>query len=163
MIKLKWLAVLVCFLILVQPSFAANSAKKLLGTWKLVSYEVVWQATGERELPFGKNPTGYIIFTPQGRVMSLITAEGRKGPQTDQDRADLFKSMLSYTGIYRVEDDKFITKNDVAYNPAWVGTVQMRLFKVDGDRLQTTSLYFPLTPQPQKGTPQAILTYERAK
>jgi hypothetical protein len=163
MIKLKWLAVLVCFLILVQPCFAAGSAKKLLGSWKLVSFEVVWQATGEREFPFGKNPTGYIIFTPQGRVMSLITAEGRKGPQTDQDRADLFKSMLAYTGIFRVEGDKFITKNDVAHNPVWVGNVQMRLFTVDGDRLQTTSLYVPLTPQPQKGTSQAILTYERAK
>ena len=163
MIKLKWLAVLVCFLILVQPSFAADSVKKLLGTWKLVSYEVVWQATGEREFPFGKNPTGYIIFTPQGRVMMLITAEGRKAPQSDQDRADLFKSMLANTGIYRVEGDTFITKHDVAHNPVWIGNELMRLFKFDGDRLQTTTMYVPLTPQPQKGTARAILTYERAK
>jgi len=161
MIKLKWLAVLVCFLILVQPCFAAGSAKKLLGSWKLVSFEVVWQATGEREFPFGKNPTGYMIFAPQGRMMVLTTAEGRKAPQTDQDRADLFKSMIAYTGIYRVEGDKCFVKYDVAFNPAWIGSEVMRLFKFDGDRLQVTTM--PPTPQPQKGMGRAILTYERAK
>ena len=153
MIKLKWLAVLVCFLILVQPCFAANSAKKLLGTWKLVSYEVVWQATGERELPFGKNPTGYIIFTPQGRMMWLITAEGRKVPQTDQDRADLYKSMYAITTTYRVEGDKYIIKIDVAQTPEWIGLEVMHLFKIDGDRLHVTSIYAPLTPRPDKKGP----------
>ncbi len=164
MIKLKWLAVLVCFLILVQPCFAAGSAKKLLGTWKLVSFEVVWQAKGERELPFGKNPTGYIIFTPQGRVISLITAEGRKGPQTDQDRADLYKSMYAYTGTYRVEGDKYIVKIDWAQTPEWIGVQVMQLFKIDGDRLQNTTMYVPLTPRPdKKGAARAIYTWDRAK
>ena len=164
MIKLKWLAVLVCFLILVQPCFAAGSAKKLLGTWKLVSLEVVWQETGEREFPFGKNPTGYIIFTPQGRMMALLTAEGRKPAQTDKDRADLFKSMAAYACTYRVDGDKYFVKYDVAQDPAWVGLELMRLFKIEGNRLQVTTMYVPPTPQPEKkGPARSIATYERAK
>ena len=168
MIKLKWLAILVCFLILVQPCFAAGSAKKLVGTWKLVSFEVVWQATGERELPFGKNPTGYLIFTPQGRMMVLLTAEGRKvarqAVQTDQDRADLYKSMFAYTATYRVEGEKIISKFDVAHTPDWIGCEVMQLFKIDGDRLQITTMYVPPTPRPdKKGPARLIATYERAK
>jgi len=51
---------------------------------------------------------------------TMPTAEGRKAPNTDQDRADL-KSMVAYTGMYRIEGDKWITKVDVSGNPAWVG------------------------------------------
>ena len=36
------------------------------------------------------NPTGYIIFTPEGRMLVMVTDEGRKAATTDQDRADLF-------------------------------------------------------------------------
>ena len=115
-IRFKWLAALVLFLITVQPSFADDRAK-LLGIWRLVSYEVETQATGEREPVLGKNPTGNIIFTPEGRMMVVLTGEGRKAPTTDQDRADLFKSMVAYTGMYRVDGDKWLTKVDVACEP----------------------------------------------
>ncbi len=40
------------------------------------------------------------------------------GKTTDQDRADIFKNLVAYTGTYRVEGDKWITKVDVAGNPA---------------------------------------------
>jgi len=62
----------------------------------------------------------------------MITGEGRKAPNTDQDRADLLKSMVAYTGMYRIEGDKWITKVDVSGNPAWVGTEQARFFRFDG-------------------------------
>ena len=114
MVKFKWLVVLVLFLIVVQPSFADDRAK-ILGTWRIVSYEWETQATGEREPVMGKNPTGYIIFTPEGRMMAIITGEGRKAPKTDQDRAGLLNSMVAYTGMYRLEGDKWITKVEVAW------------------------------------------------
>jgi len=84
MFKLKWLVVLVLFLIAVQPSFADDPAK-IVGIWRIVSYELETQATGEREQTMGKNPTGYIIFTPEGRMMTVITGEGRKAPKTEVD------------------------------------------------------------------------------
>jgi hypothetical protein len=146
----------------VPPSFADDSAK-ILGIWKIVSWESEFQATGEREPVLGKNPTGYIIFTPEGRMMAVITGEGRNAPKTDQDRGDLFKSLFAYTGMYRVEGDKWITKVDVAWHPAWVGTEQVRYFKFDGDRLQVISAWVPATARPEKGMGRAIITWERAK
>jgi len=162
MAKSKWLFVLVLFLMAVQPSFADDRGK-ILGIWRLVSYEVESQATREREPVVGKNPTGYILFTPEGRMMVVNTGEGRKPASTDQDRAELFKSLVAYTGMYRVEGDKWITKVDVAANPAWVGTEQTRFFRVDGDRLQESTPEMKWAARPEKGTVRFILMYERAK
>jgi hypothetical protein len=102
MVKFKWLIVLVWFLILVQPSFADDSAK-VIGIWRLVAYEIEIQATGQKEPAMGKNPTGYMIVTSEGRMMTFIEGEGRKPLQTDEDRIALHRSMMAYTGIYRFE------------------------------------------------------------
>jgi hypothetical protein len=136
---------------------------KILGIWRLVSFEVEYQATGEKEPLLGKNPTGYIIFTPEGRAMLILTGEGRKTPNSDQDRADLLKSMFAYTGMYRIEGDKWITKVDVSWNPAWVGTEQVRFFRFDGDRLYVISAWAQSVLRPERGMARGIVTFERAK
>jgi len=43
------------------------------------------------------------MYTPEGRMWSIVTGEGREAPKTDQDRIELFKSMFALTGMYRVE------------------------------------------------------------
>ena len=162
MIKYKWLVLLFLFFLIVQPSFADDSAK-IHGIWRLVSFEVEFQATGERQNFMGNNPTGYIIFTPEGRMTVIITKEERKPATTDLDRADLLKSLVAYTGLYRVESDKWITKIDVSANPAWVGTEQTRSFKINGNRLQESTALMKYAAQPEKGMVRYVLTYERAK
>ncbi len=162
MFKFKWFLVLVLLLFTVKPSFPDDHAKTL-GIWKVISYEWETQSTGERQPLMGRNPTGYIIFTPEGRFMAVITGDGRKAPSTDQDRAKLLNTMFAYTGMYRMEGDKWIAKVDVSWIPAWVGTEQVRFFKFDGDRLQVmTDWKPPLSPSIQ-GTGRAILTFERPK
>ena len=161
MVKFKWLVVLVLFLIAVQPSFADDRAK-ILGIWRIVSQEWEDQGTGIRQPAMGKNPTGYVIFTPEGRMMALITGEGRNPPKTDQDRANLLNSMAAYTGMYRLEGDKLIYKAEVAWHPARVGTEQVRFCRFDGDRLHVISDWMPSTGVPgQMG--RLIITWERAK
>lgn len=162
MLKLKLFAVFLLFCVVPHASFADDPAK-VLGIWGLVSYEMEPQATGQREPVLGKSPIGNIIFTREGRMMVVLTGEGRKVPSTDQDRADLLKSLVAYTGMYRIEGDKWITKVDVSANPAWVGTEQTRFFRIDGDRLQESTVVMKLPAQPEKGTVRFILTWERAK
>ena len=162
MCKLKWVVIAICLVVAVPPSVAEDCAP-ILGIWRLVAYEVESQATGEREPVLGKTLTGNIIFTPEGRMMVVLTGEGRQAPTTDQDRADLFKSLVAYTGLYRVDGDKWLTKVDVAANPAWVGTEQTRPFRVDGNRLQESTGVMPWAAHPDKGMMRFILTYERAQ
>ena len=49
------------------------------------------QATGQKEPVMGEKPTGYAIFSPQGRVFFILTGEARKAAKTDQERAELFE------------------------------------------------------------------------
>ena len=88
-----------------QPSFG-NDSNKVLGTWKLVSYDTEVQATGKKEPAMGQNPTGYVVFNAEGRVFLVLTGEARKPAKNSQQRADLFSTLVAYTGTYRVEGDK---------------------------------------------------------
>ena len=144
MIKFKWLVVLVLFLIAVQPSFADDRAK-FIGNWKLVSFDAELQDTGELKPIFGNSPQGYLIFTPEGRMMTLFTGEGRKVPKTTEERSSAWSSMYAYSGMYRIEGDKVTIKVDVSWNEAWTGTELIRFYKLEGDRLKVISAWSPST------------------
>jgi hypothetical protein len=146
----------------VQPS-VADTREDVIGFWKLVSYVVEVQATGQIEPVMGQHPTGYVNFSPEGRVMFILTGEGRKPAKTAAERADLLSTLVAYTGIYRIEGDRWITKVDVAWNPEWVGTEQARNFKVDGDRLQVLTPWRVMPNWPEKGMQRSIVTFERSK
>jgi hypothetical protein len=158
----KCLVAVVGWLVAAQPSFA-DDREKVIGIWKLVSQEIEIQASGQKEPVMGRSPTGYAIFTPEGRVMFVLTGEGRKPPQKVQDRADLLNSMAAYTGMYRLEGDKWITQVDVAWNPEWVGTEQTRFFKLDGDRLHVTSTWRIMPNWADKGMQRSLLVFEKTK
>ena len=111
----------------------------------------------------GQKPTGFAIFTPEGRAMFIVSGEGRKPAKTVEERADLLSSLVAYTGTYRIEGDKWITKVEVAWNPEWVGTEQTRFFKVEGDRLQVLTTWRVMPNWPEKGMTRSILMLERAK
>jgi Lipocalin-like domain len=106
----------------------------LVGTWKLVSWQVIVDNQPPQNV-FGANPKGYLVLTREGRSIVATTADNRKGGMGDAERAALHKSMLAYTGKYRVEGNDFITRVDVSWNEEWNGTEQRRHFRIDGDKL----------------------------
>ena len=119
----------------------AQDSQKLIGLWKLVSYELEFQDTGERQTPFGAHPNGYGVITAEGRTMAVLTAEGRAIPKSDEDRAAAFKTVVAYTGMLKVEGDHWTTHVDVTWNEAWNGTDQVRFFRLDGDTLHISSAW----------------------
>jgi hypothetical protein len=145
------------------PAESVDGREKVIGIWKLVSQEIEIQATGQKEPVMGRHPTGYAIFTAEGRVMFVLTSESRKPAQTVQDRADLLNGMAAYTGIYRIEGDKWITKVDVAWNPEWVGTEQTRFFRIEGDRVYVTSTWRIMPNWVDKGMQRSLLVFERVR
>jgi hypothetical protein len=155
-------AVLFGLLVATQTVYAQDG-NKIVGTWKLVSFDTEFQTSGERKALYGKNPNGYFIFTPEGRAMALITGEGRKAADTDEGRAGLFRTMFSYTGLYRLEGDKFITKVDVSWNEAWTGTEQVRFYKLEGNNLDIISAWAPSGAIPGRPIVRGILTWERVR
>ncbi len=162
MLKLRLLITFVWFFVASHASFAADGST-VVGIWKLVSYDIEIQATKQKEPVFGQSPIGYAVFTPEGRVFFMLTAEGRKPAKSVQDRADLLDSLVAYSGLYRLEGDRWITKVDVAWNPEWVGTEQARSFAVDANRLQVLTPWRVMPNWADKGMTRSIVTYERAK
>jgi hypothetical protein len=110
----------------------------------------------------GKEPTGFAIFTPDGRAMFVITGTGRMPAKTVEERADLLNTLVAYTGRYRIEGDRWITKVEVAWNPEWVGTEQTRFFKLNGNRLQVLTTWRIMPNWPEKGMTRSILTFDRS-
>ena len=156
-----WLVALFCIVLAVGPAVADDRAN-LIGTWKLAGGEIEFQDTGERRPLYATDRVGYIIFTREGRMMGIIEADGRKAPQTDEDRARLLRTMVAYSGLYRLEGDKWVTAVDVAWNPAWIGTDQVRFYKLEADRLVVNSAWAPSTNFPGK-TVRVYVTWTRVK
>jgi hypothetical protein len=136
----------------------ANEA--LVGNWKLVSFYTEDTQTKQRTNTYGEHPTGAIGFTPAGRFFAFATADGRKPAATVEDQAAAFKSMIAYTGKWTVQGDKFITKVDVAWNPALVGSEQVRFWKVVDGKLHITTAPLP-NPNSPGGTLIGTLVWER--
>jgi hypothetical protein len=109
-----------------------------VGTWKVLSFQIEFEDSDERDEPFGKNPLGHVVITEE-RLIAVITGPERAMDATAQE---LFDSMLAYSGRYRMQgDDCFVTIVDSAWQPAWLGTDQVRFFKIDGEILSVMGLF----------------------
>src|SRR5262249_16804244 len=72
---------------------SSDGGTKILGIWKLVSFEAGIEATSQKEPVMGQKPTGYAVFTPEGRAFFMLTTrEGRK-PAKTAERADLLDTL----------------------------------------------------------------------
>ena len=131
------------------------------GVWSLVSYVVEVKETGESFAPMGDNPTGYVIFTAEGRLSFTLSAQGRQPATTAEERSDLLSSMIAYTGSYRLEGDRWITRVDVAWNPSWVGTEQTRFYRVEADQLIVSTPWRVMPNWPEKGMTRSIVLFQR--
>jgi hypothetical protein len=150
-------------MLIASPALASDVEQQLLGVWKLESFYIEFKATGEKKNVYGERPNGYLVFTPEKRMMGLITAEGRKKPETDADRVTAFRSLLAYSGIYRLEGDRWVTKVDVAWNEAWIGTDQMWFFKLEADTLTVVSMWQPSPNLPGNPETRGVLVWSRVK
>ena len=150
------------FLLAVPPQANADISA-VAGLWKLVSYVVEFQSTGAIETVMGERPTGYVNFGTDGQVFFVLTGDGRKPAKTDAERAQLLGTLVAYTGTYRVEGDKWITKVEVAWNPEWIGTEQSRNFKIEGEKLQVLTPWRVMPNWADKGMSRSIITFEKAK
>jgi hypothetical protein len=140
----------------------AELRRQIVGTWTLVSVVYEDTATKERTTVYGEHPKGIQIATAEGRWLALMTAERRSIPKTDEDRAQALKSMIAYTGRYRVENGQVITKVEAAWNEAWVGGEQVRNIRFDGDRLYIESPPMP-HPNINDKTVRVIVVWQREK
>lgn len=124
-----------------------RSVCKLVGTWKLIGASST-TPTGEKiENPYGEGAVGFLTYTAEGRISSVISYGGRKllsmsGGKVEE-QAEAFKTFLAYAGQYRLSGDKLTHHIEVSSIQNYVGRDLVRTIKFDGDRI---TLITPPTP-----------------
>lgn len=139
-----------------------------VGVWRLVSYSTQDPDTGELFHPFGTNATGYIIYTPGGRMAALLQAgdrprfsAGNRINAPAEERAQAFSSSTAYSGRYTWEGERVIHHVEVSSNPDWVGGDQLRFPRIEGNRLVITTP--PLPTRPDGKLRVSTLVWERVE
>jgi Lipocalin-like domain len=96
-------------------------------------------------------------------------------PQHEQDdvlaaHPDLYErsrgtmnTLSAYSGTYSVEGDTWTTNVEVASNPEWVGTKQVRNFMLSGERLIVLTPRRVMANWADKGMTRSTVAFERSK
>jgi hypothetical protein len=127
-------------------SIHARADDGIAGTYKLIVEQRKIVERGETVAV--QNPLGYITYGNDGRMLVLIVRNPRPKPEaldkiTDQQRADLFRTMTAYGGTYKFDGTTVEHSIDIAWNEVWTGTKQVRTVTREGDRLTLTTPPFP--------------------
>jgi hypothetical protein len=136
---------------MVFATFAAFAAEEdLSGTYRLVSSTRKILDTGEVLNTYGKQPTGYIMYGKDGRLLALIVRDDRPKPisiekATSEQQAALFRSMLAYGGTYKFDGKSIEHHIDISWNELWTGTTQIRDIRKEGDKLIYTTRPAPFS------------------
>ena len=107
----------------------------LFGTWRVTSFKSQLVGEPEERDTFGSNPKGYMIITPEPRLMGITVSDGRRPPTNQAEAAAMLQSMIAYTGRITLEPDKFTVDVEVSWNQVTVGSPQVRFYTVNGDTL----------------------------
>jgi len=102
----------------------ATTDTRFLGSWKLVGVNREEVATGKK-LDTDMQQSGYISYTPDGRMMVMIA----------RHRADTEDEITAYAGKWHVEGECVIHDVDMAVRAPWKNTRQVRGFRFHGNRL----------------------------
>ena len=139
---MAWLTALIVALGIAVPvaqiprgAMSADAVRqRLVGTWKLVKYEVFDERGAARH---GNYDTGRLIYDEQGEMAAHLMRSGRpkEAPTTEAARASAYQAYLGYFGPFTIDPDKQVVVHHVAGSslPHWIGTEQIRYYGFSED------------------------------
>jgi hypothetical protein len=162
--------ILLTALLLGSASVLAQSAptvSQLLGTWQIVSIEdTLKDGTVGPSADLGPHPRGFLMYEPDGHMCAALMNSDRpawKDPAkaTDAEKVTSYDTFIAYCGTYKLDSATSTVTHypSVAWMPAYVGSVQARPFKLEGNRLIIT-----VTEGLESlGITKRVLVWEKAK
>jgi hypothetical protein len=141
----------------------AQTAKDLVGTWKMVT-NVNIAPDGRRSESFGPNPNSILTYDANGRFVFVGTrpdlpkfASNNRMQGTAEENKAIVQGSIAYFGTYSVVDKVIIQKVEGGTWPSWIGTDQKRpIISFMGDDMKMANPATTLG-----GTSEA--TYKRVK
>jgi hypothetical protein len=122
----------------------AGLRDRLIGAWRLVSFEVR-RNDGEVYHPMGQGLVGLLLYLPDGHMSVQLMSPDRPQFQTpaygagdDLDWAKAARGYFAYAGRFTVDEaKKSVTHHvEMALNSYWSGRPQTRAIRLDGDLLE---------------------------
>jgi hypothetical protein len=120
----------------------AQCTGSVIGTWKLLSVTATTDKGGVDKAVLGQNPSGLLSYTEDGRMMEIISEDGRKPlsiadrvAATKEERAKAYSTIMAYAGRYTFTCDRVVTHVEIASLQNWVNTDQTRFLALQGNRL----------------------------
>lgn len=148
-------SVLLVFAVLVVGSWSGASevyaqekgAGLAQGSWILV--ELYNETDGKKTEPFGPNPRGSMLLTPDGRFSMILMraslpkfASNVRTKGTVEENQEVVQGSVAAFGKYTITGDKEQILNlhmEGSTFPNWDGQHQKRPFTVKGDELKVTN------------------------
>src|SRR5579864_3414615 len=148
---------------LVAAGADQSVTQQFIGVWKLVSYELR-APSGALSYPLGNDPVGRITYDAEGRMSAQLMRRNPPNFSNDDRRKATTEEMVAawrgyvgYFGTYTVDEKAgtVIHHVEAAWFPNFVGTEQVRHFKLQSDRLTLES--------DQAGGGRATLVWRRTR
>ena len=133
-------------LVLLSPAaFTQTDAEirgRLTGTWKLVSSDLIMKDGSIRPDWMGPKGQGFLMYQADGYMCAYLeTPDRQKWAEslhpTSAEMTAVGEQTFSYCGRYEIDADKkqVVHLPEVATDPGFVGTRQIRPYTFEGKRL----------------------------
>lgn len=135
----KTVLLLSCFTAIAYHQVQAEDLN-ITGVWNLVSLKAQEVKSKISYPAFGQRPIGQLVYTAEGYMNVVFTSSGRTplseaGVDKSVEAAKLFETMTAYAGTYKVSGQIVTHHVNVAGDPSWVGSDQVRKARIEGDKL----------------------------
>jgi hypothetical protein len=116
------------------PGDTAEAAgASLAGVWRLASFHDVGEGGERLPGPLGPDPEGLLVYSALGHLSVTMMRTGEAPDAAPGARPPA--TYMSYAGEWHREGDRVHHRITLAPDPAWLGTVQTRDLRLDGDTL----------------------------
>jgi Lipocalin-like domain len=116
----------------------------IVGTWRLAMTRAHDDAGEPMHPPYGPVPMGVVMFSADGRMVSVLCDARPRLPDGEDDR-----EYSSYCGNYTFDGTTLVTRVDAAADRSRLGGDQVRRVRFEGERL----VLMP-APRPWRGAMQ---------
>lgn len=125
----------------------ADMAEDLVGSWQLISLQVV-KPDGARIDLFGENPRGIQIMAADGHFVNVITRESlplyagaNRMTGTDDEYRAIGQGANGFFGTWEVDEaaGEVVFNIDTSIYPNWDGVQQRRVSRLEGDLWRYTN------------------------
>jgi len=143
---LRTVSLLLRFLLCAAAAFAQTESEvrnQIVGTWKLVSTEETMKDGTTRPFPaFGPHAQGFLMYQPDGYMCGDLANPDRPkwadpSHPTPAEKTAVADGTFAYCGRYEIDvkHGQIVHLPEVATDPGYVGSRQIRPYLLEGRRL----------------------------